>query len=83
MIDINDGGFKQHLGFFTSECESKKISNKAESFSKSKGDAITSINDCLNLYNDFCSNFNNVYSSTKRYLEKAYYNINACEESNC
>lgn len=82
MIDMNFGGYKQNLDFFTEECYDYKINERVETLDNSKGDAITSINECLESYSDFCSNVDKVYDATLRYLQKAFYNINECEESN-
>ncbi len=82
MIDMNTGGFKQHLDFFVKESQENKINQKAEKFTSSRGDAITKINNCLDSYSDYCANIDKVYLSTMQYLQKAYYHISACEDEN-
>lgn len=82
MIDMNTGGFKQHLDFFVAEMENNKINQKAESFTSSQGTPITSINNCLEAYSKYCENIDKVYQSTMLYLQKAYHNIQSCERDN-
>jgi len=82
MIDVNTGGFKQHLDFFVVESQNNKISQTADSLTSSQGDVITKINKCLSSYSDYCANIDKVYHSTMLYLQKAYYNTSACESDN-
>lgn len=82
MIDVNMGGFKQHLDFFVAESQENKINKTADGFTSSQGDAITKINNCLSAYSEYCANIDKVYHSTMLYLQKAYYNTSACESDN-
>lgn len=82
MIDMNTGGFKQHLDFFVNESQNNKIGKRADILTNSSGKSIENINDCLNSYSDFCENIDKVYNSTMLYLQKAYHNISSCEEDN-
>ena len=82
MIDINMGGYKQHLDFFVAESQNNKINQEADTFTSSSGTAIRRINECLHSYNKYCANIDKVYLSTMLYLQKAYYNTSACESDN-
>ncbi len=82
MIDMNTGGFKQHLDFFVTESQNNKIGRRSDTFTESNGWTIERINSCLDSYSDFCGNVDTLYHSTMLYLQKAYYNISSCESDN-
>lgn len=57
-----------------------KLRTNIDKFSTSYGGAIDSINECLNSYEELCTNMDTLYESTSRYIRKAASNIINCEE---
>ena len=73
--NLNRDLFYKDLAAFKKECDSNMITEKAEPLTSSTGEAINRINICLDSFNEYCKNLNEVYRSTAVYLETAVGNL--------
>ena len=79
MSDITDlyrDLYNNDLSAFKQECAANQITQKAEHLSSSAGEAINRINMCLDSFNEYCQNLNEVYRSTAVYLDTVIGNLN-------
>lgn len=82
MHHINWYAYKQNMNSFAQECNDNHVKSNPVQFTKSKGAAITEINNCLVGYDYFRVNVNKLYESTLKYIQKAYDNLQSCEADN-
>ena len=74
-VSLNHEGFERGLKDFQARSYMNEITPKIKHLNNSKGRAIDEINSCIDLYETYCNQINELYSATEFYLRRAYGNM--------
>ena len=73
-VSLNTSVFESELKTFQAQAYMNQITPKIKHLNNSKGKAIDEINTCIDLYETYCDQINELYSATEFYLKRAYSN---------
>ncbi len=81
MQEILLENYKNLMDEFIKMSETNKLEGFFDKIDSSTGKSIAGINKCVKEYKNYCDNINEIYLATAYYLQKAYNNIESCEET--